>query len=313
MVVQASVMEAPGSLSPASRRSVELVDSLDGLREDWMRLAAESGNAFATWEWNELWWRHYGGGRRPRRRHRPALHVGAEAAPDRAADWSRPRRSPGADLRRRPAERAARVPPCAGCASPRSLRRRLGRWGPRLGRRPSGPGRKADGLSYSSLPGGFLDRVPRRPEPALPKERAELPQPAGAGARRQLSFRRLGDSRSRPRHGLPPPSHSLPRALGLSLLRRPGAVSARVRGAGVPAGLAPPPPHGAGRHAGELRVRLHGGRRLFRIPGRPRSRLGQALGRVRARARVDPPVGGGGRHGVPVPRRRGGLQVPLLD
>jgi CelD/BcsL family acetyltransferase involved in cellulose biosynthesis len=66
MGVQASVMEAPGSLSPASRRSVELVESLDGLREDWMRLAAESGNAFATWEWNELWWRHYGGGRRLR-------------------------------------------------------------------------------------------------------------------------------------------------------------------------------------------------------------------------------------------------------
>lgn len=26
-------------------------------------MAADSRNIFATWEWNELWWRHYGGGR----------------------------------------------------------------------------------------------------------------------------------------------------------------------------------------------------------------------------------------------------------
>jgi CelD/BcsL family acetyltransferase involved in cellulose biosynthesis len=57
------VIGAPGSLSPASRERVEFFDTLDALREDWMRLAAASGNVFATWEWNELWWRHYGGGR----------------------------------------------------------------------------------------------------------------------------------------------------------------------------------------------------------------------------------------------------------
>jgi CelD/BcsL family acetyltransferase involved in cellulose biosynthesis len=39
---------------------------LDPLREDWTRLAAASGNVFATWEWNELWWRHYGRGRKLR-------------------------------------------------------------------------------------------------------------------------------------------------------------------------------------------------------------------------------------------------------
>ena len=42
---------------------VELVDSLDPLREQWERLAAVDGNVFATWEWNELWWRHFGRGR----------------------------------------------------------------------------------------------------------------------------------------------------------------------------------------------------------------------------------------------------------
>ncbi len=45
---------------------MELVDRLDSLREDWTRLAAASGNLFAAWEWNELWCRHYGGGRRLR-------------------------------------------------------------------------------------------------------------------------------------------------------------------------------------------------------------------------------------------------------
>ena len=46
-----------------ARPRVELVDGLDSHREDWIRLAAASGNLFATLEWNELWWRHYGRGR----------------------------------------------------------------------------------------------------------------------------------------------------------------------------------------------------------------------------------------------------------
>lgn len=45
---------------------VDLVDGMDGLREAWAELAAASQNVFATWEWNELWWRHYGRGRRLR-------------------------------------------------------------------------------------------------------------------------------------------------------------------------------------------------------------------------------------------------------
>jgi CelD/BcsL family acetyltransferase involved in cellulose biosynthesis len=32
----------------------------DELRDDWVRLAERSGNVFATWEWADVWWRHFG-------------------------------------------------------------------------------------------------------------------------------------------------------------------------------------------------------------------------------------------------------------
>jgi CelD/BcsL family acetyltransferase involved in cellulose biosynthesis len=50
-------------MRPAGSPSVELVDDLGSLRGDWTRLAAAGDNIFATWEWNELWWRYYGRGR----------------------------------------------------------------------------------------------------------------------------------------------------------------------------------------------------------------------------------------------------------
>jgi CelD/BcsL family acetyltransferase involved in cellulose biosynthesis len=53
-------------MPPASPVRVELIDHLDPLREDWTRLAAASHNVFATWEWNELWWRHHSRGRKLR-------------------------------------------------------------------------------------------------------------------------------------------------------------------------------------------------------------------------------------------------------
>jgi CelD/BcsL family acetyltransferase involved in cellulose biosynthesis len=46
-----------------SQARIELVDRVDAVAEDWPRLAEASGNVFATLEWNELWWRHYGRGR----------------------------------------------------------------------------------------------------------------------------------------------------------------------------------------------------------------------------------------------------------
>jgi CelD/BcsL family acetyltransferase involved in cellulose biosynthesis len=57
------MVAASGILSAASAPRVEIVDSLGFLREHWTRLAARSGNVFAAWEWNDLWWRHYGRGR----------------------------------------------------------------------------------------------------------------------------------------------------------------------------------------------------------------------------------------------------------
>jgi CelD/BcsL family acetyltransferase involved in cellulose biosynthesis len=61
------VAVAPETLALLERSSsVEVVDRLDSLRGDWTRLAEASGNIFATWEWNELWWRRYGRGRKLR-------------------------------------------------------------------------------------------------------------------------------------------------------------------------------------------------------------------------------------------------------
>jgi CelD/BcsL family acetyltransferase involved in cellulose biosynthesis len=56
----------PGVGIRATSPQIDVVDSLDALQDDWVRLAAAGGNVFGTWEWNELWWRRYGG-RRPLR------------------------------------------------------------------------------------------------------------------------------------------------------------------------------------------------------------------------------------------------------
>jgi CelD/BcsL family acetyltransferase involved in cellulose biosynthesis len=58
------VITAPETPRRRSRSpGVELADDLGPLREDWARLAEAGRNLFGTWEWSELWWRHYGGGR----------------------------------------------------------------------------------------------------------------------------------------------------------------------------------------------------------------------------------------------------------
>jgi CelD/BcsL family acetyltransferase involved in cellulose biosynthesis len=36
---------------------------LEEAREPWTRLASGSDNIFSTWEWAEVWWRHFGAGR----------------------------------------------------------------------------------------------------------------------------------------------------------------------------------------------------------------------------------------------------------
>ena len=42
---------------------VEPVHELEALREDWSALGERTGNLFATWEWNSIWWQHLGAGR----------------------------------------------------------------------------------------------------------------------------------------------------------------------------------------------------------------------------------------------------------
>jgi dTDP-4-amino-4,6-dideoxygalactose transaminase/CelD/BcsL family acetyltransferase involved in cellulose biosynthesis len=58
---------ARGSRAPARPR-VEWHDELGAVREDWERLAERGRNVFSSWDWADVWWRHYGAGR--------ALHVG---------------------------------------------------------------------------------------------------------------------------------------------------------------------------------------------------------------------------------------------
>jgi CelD/BcsL family acetyltransferase involved in cellulose biosynthesis len=41
----------------------ERIASLDDHRHDWSRLALATGHPFASWEWNSVWWRHFGGER----------------------------------------------------------------------------------------------------------------------------------------------------------------------------------------------------------------------------------------------------------
>jgi CelD/BcsL family acetyltransferase involved in cellulose biosynthesis len=43
---------------------LEVIPQLDDIRDEWSELAERSGNLFATWDWNSLWWRHFHRGRR---------------------------------------------------------------------------------------------------------------------------------------------------------------------------------------------------------------------------------------------------------
>jgi CelD/BcsL family acetyltransferase involved in cellulose biosynthesis len=48
---------APGPIT------VERVTDFESIRQEWTALAAECDNIFWTWEWQSLWWRHFGRGR----------------------------------------------------------------------------------------------------------------------------------------------------------------------------------------------------------------------------------------------------------
>jgi CelD/BcsL family acetyltransferase involved in cellulose biosynthesis len=54
------VLERIGPARLTEPSGVDVVDQLEPLRDDWCRLTANATNIFATWEWNDLWWAHYG-------------------------------------------------------------------------------------------------------------------------------------------------------------------------------------------------------------------------------------------------------------
>jgi CelD/BcsL family acetyltransferase involved in cellulose biosynthesis len=51
------------------------LSELAALEDDWRELAARGRNVFATWEWADTWWRHFGDGRELRVRHGPGSYV----------------------------------------------------------------------------------------------------------------------------------------------------------------------------------------------------------------------------------------------
>lgn len=68
------VQTLPAGAAGAGTVQLEPIPSLDAAREAWRKLALRSGNIFATWEWAETWWRHFGRGR--------PLHLTAARAAD---------------------------------------------------------------------------------------------------------------------------------------------------------------------------------------------------------------------------------------
>lgn len=57
MRVPASAEDRP------SRLRIEYIGESDDIRSLWTTLAAASRNIFSTWEWFDVWWRHFGEGR----------------------------------------------------------------------------------------------------------------------------------------------------------------------------------------------------------------------------------------------------------
>jgi CelD/BcsL family acetyltransferase involved in cellulose biosynthesis len=43
--------------------SLDMVPTLEAVRDDWVELAQKGGNIFSSWEWASIWWRHCGGAR----------------------------------------------------------------------------------------------------------------------------------------------------------------------------------------------------------------------------------------------------------
>ena len=51
------------------------MSDLAAVEDDWRELAGRGRNVFATWEWADAWWRHFGRSRELRVRHEAGLYV----------------------------------------------------------------------------------------------------------------------------------------------------------------------------------------------------------------------------------------------
>jgi perosamine synthetase len=49
---------------PSARVRSEAIATFDGLRDEWTAVSEQTSNIFSTWEWNSIWWRHFGRGKR---------------------------------------------------------------------------------------------------------------------------------------------------------------------------------------------------------------------------------------------------------
>lgn len=57
-----ALRSTPQELSLTRDWSVTVATDLEDQREQWQRLAAAATSPFATWEWADTWWRHFGAG-----------------------------------------------------------------------------------------------------------------------------------------------------------------------------------------------------------------------------------------------------------
>jgi CelD/BcsL family acetyltransferase involved in cellulose biosynthesis len=65
--------------NPRQNLEIERLSTLESVRDEWSALAEQTGNIFATWEWNSIWWRHHGR-RRPLRAYACRVSDGSVAA-----------------------------------------------------------------------------------------------------------------------------------------------------------------------------------------------------------------------------------------
>lgn len=57
-----TAVQPSGSVRDSAEEPLELepIADLSSVRAEWTKLAERTQNIFATWEWNALWWQHYG-------------------------------------------------------------------------------------------------------------------------------------------------------------------------------------------------------------------------------------------------------------